>query len=189
MHYFMGELRCHAIQEAFELRSDESHASPASEDARISPTSMLLNLKRKTFLHQLAWLQHCDPMITSKLLFPLPSARDNARIREIHFEQQPGQGSAHWTLMWYELLQPKHTFPVRLDMIQSQHVVSTPSLQWTMKRTHLNDSSDSGTCIAYYTCLLTSLPVSLVQVTCKSDCPRASRTVRGALAFSLGSFR
>ena len=41
MHYFMGELRCHAIQEAFELRSDESHASPASEDARISPTSML----------------------------------------------------------------------------------------------------------------------------------------------------
>ena len=47
MHYFMGELRCHAIQEAFELRSDESHASPASEDARISPTSMLFNLKKK----------------------------------------------------------------------------------------------------------------------------------------------
>lgn len=37
MHCFMGELRCHAIQEAFELRSDESHASPASENARISP--------------------------------------------------------------------------------------------------------------------------------------------------------
>ena len=48
MHYFMGELRCHAIQEAFELRSDESHASPASEDARnFSYPSMLFNLKKK----------------------------------------------------------------------------------------------------------------------------------------------